>query len=318
MSFNLPIISIGNLNSGGTGKTPHVEYLVRLLDDDFLIATLSRGYKRNTKGFILADEKTSLSKIGDEPFQFKTKFKNAIIAVDEKRVRGTKAILALDKIPDVIILDDAFQHRHIKPGLSILLTDFYNLYSKDRMLPTGNLREYKKGAQRADIIIVTKSPKVLSPFTRRRLADQLKPRPGQSLYFSYIRHGKLLQIPGVEYIPESTCHFSSILMVAGIANPYPLELYLKDRCTSFEKLIFPDHHNFAEKDINMIVKKFDKIFTKNKIIVTTEKDMLRLIQPEVINRIQHLPICYLPIVVKLHKDDKEAFDNQILSYVRSY
>lgn len=314
-SFEIPVISVGNLSTGGTGKTPHVEYLIRLLQEERNVATLSRGYKRKSSGFLLANSKTTVDDIGDEPFQFKTKFPEIEVAVDERRVHGVETLLSLNKGVDAILLDDAFQHRYIKPGLSILLTDFFSLYTNDFVVPTGSLREFRRGAKRADIIIITKSPKVLSPITRRTILKNLKPLQHQKLYFSFIRHGKLTQIPGVDYVPDQQCHYSSILMVVGIANPYPMEMKLKDRCQNLEKFIFPDHHQFLESDIEKIIMKFDGIFTKNKIIVTTEKDMGRLIQPELLEKIKSLPICYMPIEVKLHKEDREDFNKLIIDYV---
>jgi len=216
------------------------------------------------------------------------------------------------------LLDDAFQHRYIKPGFSILLTDYFKLYANDYVVPTGSLREFRWGAKRADIIIITKSPKVLSPITRRTTLKLINPKKHQKVYFSFVKHGKLSQIPGVSYKPDGKIHFSSILMVAGIANPYPLEMKLKERCRKLEKIIFPDHHQFSEKDIDGIIEKFDTIFTENKVIVTTEKDMGRLIQPVLFDKIKSLPICYIPIEVKLHKDNRENFNNQIINYVKKY
>lgn len=314
-SFQIPVISVGNLSAGGTGKTPHVEYLINLLSEDNKLATLSRGYKRKTRGFVLANDSTTVDAIGDEPFQFKTKFPNVSVAVDEERVRGINQLLSQKKKTEIILLDDAFQHRYVKPGLSILLTDFYKLYSSDYVLPTGSLREFRLGAKRADIIIVTKSPKMLSPITRKRVQKSLKLTSNQSLYFSFVKHGKLKQIPQMEFIPDQQSQYSSILMVTGIANPYPLEQKLQAKCTHLEKEVFTDHHQFTEYDVNKIIEKFNGIFTKNKIIVTTEKDMGRLTQPGLIEKLKSLPICYMPIEVKIHKDDKLNFDNQIIEYV---
>jgi tetraacyldisaccharide 4'-kinase len=303
---------------GGTGKTPFVEYLIRLLKDDFSVATLSRGYKRKSRGFYLGDSKSSVDQLGDESFQFYTKFNDIRVAVDEKRVRGIKKLKAQVESLDVVLLDDAFQHRWVKPGLSILLTDFYHLYRNDFVFPAGKLREFRSGAKRADIIVVTKAPKVLSPFTRRRIEETLKPAQKQSLYFSFIRHGALAQIPGAEYIPDRDCHFSSILLVAGIANPYPLELYLKGLCTTLETMYFPDHHQYSNDDVDQIRKAYHDIFAQSKIIVTTEKDMMRLIHPDIFERIRYLPICYIPIRMKIHKEDRDQFEKQIYAYVRGH
>jgi tetraacyldisaccharide 4'-kinase len=315
-SFQLPVISVGNLSTGGTGKTPHVEYLIRLLKDQYQVATLSRGYKRKTKGFILAGEDHGPIEIGDEPTQFFKKFNSIKVAVDENRVHGIENLLALPDAPEVILLDDAFQHRKVRPGLSILLTDFYNLYARDYVLPTGNLREFRSGSQRADAIIVTKSPKVLSPYTRQRITRELKPEAGQRLFFSYIRHGKLTAIPGIDFKPEGRSQYSAALLVAGIANPYPLEMYLKDKIGHIETLIFPDHHQFTGKGVEDIIERFDQILIKNKIMVTTEKDMMRLKHPDLLIKLKTLPLCFVPMEIRINKDDREEFDNYILRYVR--
>ncbi len=315
-SFDIPILSVGNLSVGGTGKTPHVEYLIRLLKKEQNIAVLSRGYLRKTRGFVLADEHTEVTDIGDEPKQFARKFADCKIAVDEKRVHGVNELLK--KFPDLnaIIMDDAFQHRHIKLGLSILLTDFHRLYSDDFPLPSGKLREFRLGASRADIIIVTKSSSILSPIVRRGIVESIKPKAHQKLYFSYISHGKLTRLPGADYKISSIAKINTMLLVAGIVNTYPLEIHLKKQCEELEILQFPDHHNYSLKDIDRIIETFDNIVTKNKIIVTTEKDAMRFSKPELLNRIKSIPFFYVPIEIKLHAQDKEAFNSQILNYVK--
>ncbi len=315
-SFDIPVISVGNLSTGGTGKTPHIEYLVNLLRDEYRIAVLSRGYKRATKGFILAHKNSTYRDLGDEPFQYISKFSDITVAVDEDRVHGIRELMKLNPPPDVVLLDDAFQHRYVKPGLSILLTDFYKLYPHDLVLPAGNLREFKSGAKRADIIVVSKGPRVLSPFTYRRIHGLIKPEPHQQLMFSFIRHGKLTQIPGLDYVPEKKSFYSEILLVAGIANPYPLEAHLKQRGARVTLMQFGDHHRFTREDIEKIEDKFEAIFVKNKVIVTTEKDMMRLTQPEIFDMISKMPICYIPVEVKIHNKFADKFNQQIKDYVR--
>jgi len=313
--FEIPIISVGNLSTGGTGKTPHVEYLIRLLKDHYRVAVLSRGYKRNTKGFVLAGPDANANLIGDEPMQYFTSYDDIIVAVDESRVDGVRRLLAMDYPPDVVLLDDAFQHRQIKAGLSILLTDFYNLYAKDFMLPTGNLREFRSGTKRADIIVVTKSTKVLSPYTRQRVNGELNPAPHQELYFSYIKHGRLKRFPGIDFVPEERSRYSAALLVAGIANPYPLEMYLKEKVGHVETMLFPDHHKFTGNDVEAIMARFDRIIIKNKILVTTEKDMMRLSHPDLIIKLKTLPLCWVPMQIRINKDDRESCDKKILNYV---
>nr|NQU89310.1 tetraacyldisaccharide 4'-kinase [Bacteroidota bacterium] len=314
-AFNFPIISVGNLTVGGTGKTPQIEYLVRLLKNEFNVATLSRGYGRKTSGFVLATDKSTAIEIGDEPVQFKQKFKNLIVAVDENRVEGVIKLKQRYPSLDAVLLDDAYQHRYIKPGLSILLTDFHRLYADDYLLPMGKLREIKRGARRADIIIVTKTGSMLSPITARRINGLLRPRPDQKLYFSYIGYGPITPIPGAKCqgVPKKV---NSILLFAGIANIYPIVDHISQLTNHLEVLNFGDHHNYSSKDMQKIRKKYDDIFTKNKIIVTTEKDVMRLFMPKTPSLLTNLPVYYIPIKVKIHKTYKKEFNDQVINYVR--
>jgi len=316
--FPIKVLAVGNLSVGGTGKTPHIEYLLQLLKDNFRVATLSRGYKRKSKGFILAGESSDAEILGDEAYQYKLRYPGVAVAVDEDRVHGIRKLQENIQDLEVVLLDDAFQHRWVKPGLSILLTDFYHLYPNDYMLPTGNLREYRSGAKRADLIVVTKTPRVLSPITRQRILNELKPDERQPVFFSYIEHGPLHQIPGVEFIPKGDFGDQTALLFAGIANPYPLESYLKKQFARLEHIYFRDHHMYTEKDIMHVIRTFDKIFSKNKVVVTTEKDMVRLLQPELLDMIRHLPFCYVPIQVKFHDNDKDLFDKKISYYVKDH
>lgn len=318
-SIPVPSISVGNITVGGTGKSPHVEYITKLLKDNYTVGIVSRGYRRKTSGFHMADEQSDATIIGDEPMQFYYTFKNepVFIAVDENRWRGCKKLLKEHPEIDVIILDDAFQHRWIKPGLSVLLSDFFNPYHKDFLMPTGRLREFRRGARRADIIVVSKSGKVLSPITRRTHEEEIKPAEHQKLYFSYIDYGNPKAIPFLKESPEWGKTYA-ILMVTGIANPYPLEAKVSNECTELHKLKYPDHHKFTIKDAEKIKKTFEEIVSLNKIIITTKKDAMRLSSPEILKIIGHLPVFYWPIHVDLHKEDKEAFNRQILDYVRNH
>lgn len=313
-SFHFPVINVGNLSMGGNGKTPHVEYIVKYLSGQQQVATLSRGYKRKSKGFLLADANSSVADIGDEPLQIWKKLK-CVVAVDHNRVKGIRKLLSLFPKLGVIILDDAYQHRSLKPGLNILLTDYYHLYTRDYLLPAGSLREPSYASKRADIIIITKSPKIFSPIERRSLIEEIKPRPHQKLFFSYIKYSEL--IPLHDNIEQSSCNdICSILLVTGIANPTPLEEYLKRICFELFTVRFPDHHNYEVSDIERIKKEFFGIFRKNKIIVTTEKDSMRLLQPEVALLLEGIPIYYIIIDVAFHGNDEDDFQTELRKFIQ--
>jgi tetraacyldisaccharide 4'-kinase len=267
-SFDIPIIAVGNLSVGGTGKTPQIEYLIRLLSPKYKVATLSRGYKRKSEGFVLADSTSNAEILGDEPFQFYKKFKNIQVAVDADRKNGIEQLLSQSIKPEVILLDDAFQHRKVKVGFYILLTSYGDLYSDDFMLPTGNLRESRNGAKRANLVVVTKCPANLSLDEQNKIAAKLKLESNQELYFSFIDYDEFIYSEG-KTMKVSEIRNVNKLLLAGIAKPNPFFAYLQDE--NDEKLVFPDHHHFTENDINDIKNK-----SQNKIIITTEKDFVRL------------------------------------------
>jgi len=306
---------VGNLSVGGTGKTPHTEYIVNLLINNFKVGVLSRGYKRNTKGFFLVESTSLVAEVGDEVLQIAHKFENIKVAVCENRREGIEKLTGLFPDLDVIILDDAFQHRYVKPGLSVLLSDYSNLYTNDFVMPTGNLREFISGARRAHIICVTKSPKVLSPIVSKDIEAELSLRPYQNLYFTYIRYGNFVplytdnggEMPSKVYV---------ILLFAGIVNTYPLEEHLKTKCDDLRVIKFKDHYQYKEEDAKMLVQKFKDLYSVNKIIVTTEKDAKRLENSVFKNIFSNIPIFYIPIEIEFHNKYKSDFDNQILNYVR--
>ncbi|HSH53326.1 MAG TPA: tetraacyldisaccharide 4'-kinase, partial [Bacteroidales bacterium] len=243
-SFNIPIISIGNITVGGTGKTPHVEYLVDLLKSEFKVATLSRGYKRKTKGFILADNQSTAREIGDEPRQIKQKFSDIEVAVDSKRVRGIQKLMDKKKDLDIILLDDAFQHRQVQTNLSILLIDYNRPIDKDFMLPLGNLREQAFEKIRASLIIISKAPKDIKPIERRVLFNELHPYPFQDVYFTTFDYGDLTPVFNDSDVKTIKDEKPTILFVTGIANPAPLEQYIKKNLSNkIDRIKFPDHHN---------------------------------------------------------------------------
>jgi tetraacyldisaccharide 4'-kinase len=300
-SFDVPIIVVGNLSVGGTGKTPQIEYLIRMLSDNYQVATLSRGYKRKSEGFILADTSANAEVLGDEPFQFYTKFKNIQVAVDADRKNGIEQLLSQTPKPEVILLDDAYQHRKVKAGFYILLTSYGELYCDDAMLPTGNLRESRGGAKRANIIIVTKCPTGLSVAEQEDIKTRLKIAGNQKLYFTSIEYDEFIYSEnGVRTVKDSVK--TDKLLLAGIAKPASFFAYLQSQ--NEVCMEFPDHHHFSEKDILDIKNK-----SLNKIIITTEKDYVRLQ-----GRIPADQLFYLPIKSQFLRGDEE-FRKTIINYV---
>jgi len=298
--FKVATICVGNLSVGGTGKTPMIEYLIRLLKDDFQLATLSRGYKRSTKGFMLADEFSNASTLGDEPFQFYNKFKEIVVSVDEDRRNGISKLLQLDEQPDVILLDDAYQHRKVKATFNILLTAHHNLYSEDIVLPTGDLREPRNGAKRADFIVVTKCPDSLSEGDKLKIIKSLKPRNYQEVFFSSIAYSDKIKNNSEE---KSLAFLAQkdFTLVTGIANAQPLVDFLKAKNLSFEHLNYDDHHNFTSKEMEGLKSK--------KFILTTEKDFVRL-SPNFEDKDQ---LFFLPIELTI--DRPEVFAKIIKSKI---
>ena len=265
-SFNTPTICIGNLSIGGTGKTPMIEYLLRLMTNDYKIAVLSRGYRRKTKDYLLANETLTVEDLGDEPFQIYSKFNKIALAVDADRRNGIKNLEG-EVSPDLILLDDAFQHRKVKPSLSILLTTYTNLYVNDWYLPTGDLRDSKKEAKRAKIIVVTKCPEDITKTQKEAIIKSIKPQEHQEVLFSKFVYNDFL-VGANKKIALSDLKGKHFSLVTGIANPKPLVVHLKSLGNSFEHFKYADHHFFNENDI--------ADFSKNELIITTEKDFTKL------------------------------------------
>jgi len=273
-AFKTPVIVVGNLSIGGTGKTPQIEYLIRLLKNEYKIAVLSRGYKRKSKGFIIADKNTTAEIIGDEPYQYYKKFEDIIVAVDANRTNGIHLLEELENPPDIILLDDAFQHRKVKAGLNILLTSYNNLYVDDMLLPTGNLREKINGAKRAQIIIVTKCPSDISKKEQLNITEKLNPTSQQTIFFTTIEYNNKLK--GFSTFNLDELKNVELLLITGIANPTPLIDYLGSKKIKFKHLKYPDHYHFKNKDIEVINEMFYAIQSNKKIILTTEKDYVRI------------------------------------------
>lgn len=317
------VICIGNLAVGGTGKTPHTEYIVRLLKQNGFgpIAVLSRGYKRLSKGFILADDKTTSSAIGDESYQLHRKFPDILVAVDEKRPHGIRRLLSLPEPPKVIVLDDAMQHRYVKPGLTICLTSYHRILYKDRLLPMGRLREPAHNLNRADIVLVTKCPATMREEVTVEIIGNM-PVVHQPVFYSTYQYGQLVNLATGE--PAQIDHATQVLIVAGIADPSVLQNYVQTHYRLLDVLTFDDHHHFSTKDINLMKEHLNNVnvdgYCTNSsgtqtVIITTEKDAARLVdhpslKPELRKRIYYLPteVCFL-------ENHKERFDKLILDYV---
>jgi len=301
-AFNVPVIAVGNLSVGGTGKTPQIEYLIRLLSADYKIATLSRGYKRKSKGFVLAGPSSTAESLGDEPFQFYQKFPQIQVAVDANRRNGIEQLLAQKNKPEIILLDDAFQHRKVSAGFYILLTAYNDLYSDDFILPTGNLRESRKGAKRANIIVVTKCPPDLSESEQEIIRKKINPHFGQELFFTMISYdGQVFSENGALNVNDIKT--TKKVLLAGIAKPQSFFEYLQ----SGNDLVleFPDHHHFSDDEIAEIGNK-----ANGKMILTTEKDYVRLK-----GKIGDSPVYFLPIQSRF-LSEATNFDAAILNYIQ--
>ena len=317
--YDIPIISVGNITVGGAGKTPHVEYLIRLLKDKVKVAVLSRGYKRKTHGYVLANDSSTVTDIGDEPYQMKQKYQDVHIAVDKKRVDGIAHITgdAETNDTDVILLDDAFQHRYVKPGINILLVDYHRLIIYDKLLPAGRLREPQSGKNRADIVIITKCPKDLKPMEFRVLTKAMNLYPYQSLYFTTIEYESLTPLFAKEKstIEKEALGDKHVMLITGIASPKQIIIDLKPHVKEMTTLAFSDHHQFKSKDIMKINDTFNAI-KGEKIIVTTEKDATRLEQLEGLSEEVKQNLYVLPIKVKFMINQEEEFNDKIIDYVR--
>ena len=312
--FNFPLICVGNLAVGGTGKTPMVEYLIRLLKNDFKTATLSRGYKRKTKGFGIANENTTALEIGDEPMQFHKKFPNVTVAVGEERLVAIPQLLQDRPETEVIILDDAFQHRAVKAGLNILLTEYKDLYTRDLLLPAGNLRDVRYSAKRAQIIIVTKCKPDLSVAEKEAITKELNPSPEQRIYFTAIQYAQPYHLFSKKEI--NFTHGADILLVCGIANPRSLKEFLSSNVHSYDMLRYPDHHIFDSDDLKEIKKQFEKIKSPEKLILTTEKDGVRMQKFE--NELADFPLYILPIRHLFLFGEEEGFKKQVVDFIKTY
>lgn len=311
--FSVPVLCVGNITVGGTGKTPHTELIIAELRKNFRVACLSRGYKRKTSGFILSDEKSTAREIGDEPMQIKNKFPDILVACDSNRVRGIEKLQALPQPPEVVVLDDAFQHRYVQADKNIILVDYNRPVYDDCLLPAGRLRENTGSLKRADYIIVTKCPSNLQPIERRILSKHLKIKPYQHLFFTKLGYGPITSLSSkaeqITLQPDS-----HILCLTGIAQPGPYVKHLKTYTSHITELRYSDHHHFTKKDIQHIERTFQEIKHAEKYIFTTEKDAVRLKNTELPKELKR-QIYYIP-VVPVFIQDEDLFLNEITEYVR--
>jgi len=316
-SFTVPVIAVGNITVGGTGKTPHVEYLVDLLKNQFNVAVLSRGYKRKSKGFIIAQQDTPVHEIGDEPYQMKQKFPSVTIAVDKKRCHGIDMLMDNDSKLDVVLLDDAFQHRYVKPGVNILLVDYHRLIIYDTLLPAGRLRESLDGKDRADIVIVTKCPKELKPMEYRVITKAMHLYPYQRLYFSTLEYDALKPVFTKEHGMKALSDMKEYhtLLLTGIGSPKQLEHDLSPVIADITPMTFSDHHQFRKKDVALINETFEAM-PSPKCIITTEKDVTRLKCADGLSDEVRKNIYMLPVRIVFMQDQEQTFNQQIIGYVR--
>jgi tetraacyldisaccharide 4'-kinase len=313
-AFNLPVICIGNLAVGGTGKSPMVEFLIRTLKDRFEIAVLSRGYKRKTRGYALADAHTTALDIGDEPMQFHSKFPGVAIAVGEERIVAIPQLLHDRPGTRAIILDDAFQHRAVKAGMNVLLTDYSNLFTRDWWLPSGDLRDAPASYKRADLVIVTKCREDLSQAERQEIVIELDPFSHQQVFFTSIQYGTPYHITrGTAGIIDDTVE---VLLVTGIANPAPLKEWLDQRSGTYYQLSYSDHHIFSIDDLNAIIKRFSGISAGKKLILTTEKDAVRLIKFR--QELEGWPFYVLPIEPRILFGEQDRFTDLIIKFIDNF
>ena len=315
-SFAVPVISVGNITVGGTGKTPHTEYLARLLKNYFNVAILSRGYKRKTKGFLIANTHTTMPEIGDEPYQMKQKFADITVAVDKDRCHGIEQLTEQSKQLDVVLLDDAFQHRYVKPGINILLVDYHRLIIYDKLLPAGRLREPMNGKDRADIVIVTKCPKDLRPMEFRVITKAMSLYPYQQLFFTTLVYDELKPVftDNKQNLTLSQLKDRNVLLLTGIASPEQLEHDLSP-LTHLTPLTFNDHHQFNKKDITRINDTFASM-QGPKCIITTEKDATRMQAVEGFSDEVRQHTFVIPVRIEFMLEQEETFNKYIIGYVR--
>ncbi len=317
VEFNVPTISVGNLSVGGAGKTPHIEYLIRLLQDYLEIATLSRGYKRKTKGYLEIHPRMTAEQSGDEPLQFKRKFPEVMVTVSESRTFAIPQIMMTRPETQVVLLDDAFQHRSIKPGLNVLLTQYSEPFTRDYLLPSGRLREWRSAYERADIIVVSKCPFEVTEAEKQAMIQEIKPLPHQQIYFSYYDYTRPYYILNPNYVTDLQPDWD-VLLICAIARTDYLVDYLEQKVNSVKVLEYEDHHFFDKSDVAHLKAVFDNIESQKKMIITTEKDAMRLELHRSFLVEHRMPIFAIPVAVKFHFDESDRFDETIKDFLLNF
>lgn len=317
VSFDVPVISIGNLTVGGAGKTPHLEHLIRLLKDYIQVATLSRGYMRKTRGFRVVEPHDTAALVGDEPLQFKRKFRDVFVTVSESRMFGIPQILGKQPGTQAILLDDAFQHLAVRPGLSILLTEYRRPYTRDYLLPSGRLREWRSSSERADVIVVTKCPALLTEQEAEKMREELAPLKRQRLFFSKYRYGMPYYLLNGQYRIELGPGCSAVLMCA-IANTEYLVSYLEGVTDTLRMMEFSDHHPFTREDLSALKRTWEGLDAERKVILTTEKDAMRLEEHRNFIMTEQLPVYVLPVEVEFLFGQTALFDKEIQQFLLDF
>jgi len=317
VEFNVPVISVGNLSVGGAGKSPHIEYLIRLLKDYIDVATISRGYRRKTKGFLTVHSGMSAEQVGDEPLQFKRKFPDVRVTVSESRTFAIPKILMDNPDTKAILLDDAFQHRSVKPGMNILLTEYSRPFTGDYLMPSGRLREWRSAYERADTIIVTKCPFEVTEADKQRFIEDIQPLSHQRIYFSYYAY----QQPYFIFNPQYKLLLKEdmdVLLISAIARTDYLVDYLNEQVNSVRIREYEDHHYFTNYDVGQLKADFDRMESPKKVVLTTEKDAMRLELHKPYLMENKLPIWAVPVEVKFHFDEGPQFDEDVRQFLLNF
>lgn len=312
--FDFPVICVGNLSTGGTGKTPHIEYIISLLKNKYSVGVVSRGYGRKTRGFFMVEETGTPDKVGDEPLQIKQNHPYAHVAVGEQRIVAIPSLLNEEPQTQVVLLDDAYQHRYVEAGLYILLTDYNNMFYADEVLPAGNLREFKSGYKRAHIIIVTKCPPNLTNAEKLAIEKKIKPLATQKVYYSHLQYGQPYALANREEV-LNTFADKNVLFFAGIANAKPVESYLKQNANAFKVVKLADHAEYTDAVIDNILQQYQAMQGQNKILLTTQKDAVKLSQTKLAEKLQATPVFVLPLEIGMNPTDGQQFLQQIETYV---